>query len=280
MQVFNNNEKNDQNEKQLKLIKGRKGDIRKTLLILYYLRLYQVIPECSINIPLKQQKEAEAKKQVANVAAVFTSGGCKALQCGPSLSRLKNLLLKSFLGVDLVSASRNVLETSRKSMGPDSWRVERIYNPRLEEFNPEPKRFYDVIWLQGVVTHLQDEDLVYLLARLKSALTPVSNSESAVSAQFTPSPSAKSGGSRKFSEHLLKQLPLERGGVIIVKVHVPRWLSANATKHEHHAHVHFTLDLVQIIKCSESPTFFTCSVLKRYVSSYFTHTRTHNHTNY
>ena len=240
-QVLNTNEENDHNEKQLKLIKGRKGDIRNSLLILYYLRLYQVIPKCSINIPLKQQKESETRKQVANVAAAFTSGGCKALQYGPSLGRLKNLLLKAFMSVDLVSASRNVLETSRKSMGPDSWRVERIYNTRLEEFTPEPKRFYDVIWLQGVVTHLQDEDLVALLARLKSALTPVSKSESA---QFTPSPSSKNGGSRKFSEHLLKLLPLERGGVVIVKVHVPRWISANATKH--HAHVHLRLILFEL----------------------------------
>ena len=243
------------------------------MLILYYLRLYQVIPECSINIPLKQQNEAGTRNQVANVAAAFTSGECKALQCGPSLGRLKNLLLKSFLSVDLVSASRNVLETSRKSMGPDSWRVERIHNTRLEEFNPEPKRFYDVIWLQGVVTHLQDEDLVSLLARLKSALTPVSKSERT---QFTPSPSAKNGGSRKFSQHLLKQLPLERGGVIIVKVHVPRWISANAIKH--HAHVHLRLILFKYVSNVQYSLLVVFSHVNLLVSVlYNTHAHTHTH---
>lgn len=210
------------------MIKKRKGDVRNSLLIIYYLRLYRVIPECSTNVPLK--KKDKANKHLANPAAASIVGTCRALQCGPGLGRLKNVLLKEFSSVDLVSASRNLLDASRKDLGRDSSRVERIYHTQLDEFKPEPTRFYDMIWLQSTITHLADEELVALLMRLKAALTPISKTKNNL---HYPNPLTKNAASKKFSEHLLKQLPLDTGGVVVVKVHVPSRVSANATQTKH-----------------------------------------------
>eukprot|EP00741_Cyanophora_paradoxa_P014758 tig00020824_g14236.t1 len=43
--------------------------------------------------------------------------------------------------------------------------------PRPPEFNPEPGT-YDVIWIQWVIGHLTDEDMVAFLKRCQRALRP------------------------------------------------------------------------------------------------------------
>ena len=98
---------------------------------------------------------------------------CRALDCGAGIGRVtKNVLLIAFDTVDMAELSERSLAAAPAYVGRDFERVERTYCVRLQDFVPDAGREYDVVWLQWIVGHLLDDDLVALLSRLKTALSP------------------------------------------------------------------------------------------------------------
>jgi len=91
-----------------------------------------------------------------------------ALDCGSGIGRVtKNLLLPLFNEVDMVEQNSTFLEEAKTFV--NSERVKNFYNSGLQDF--QFTRKYDVIWIQWVVGHLHDEDLVKFLERCKQGLT-------------------------------------------------------------------------------------------------------------
>jgi hypothetical protein len=90
---------------------------------------------------------------------------CRALDCGAGIGRVtKNVLLIAFDTVDMAELSERSLAAAPEYIGRDYSRVERTYRVRLQDFTPDAGRVYDVVWLQWVVGHLLDDDLVQIFA--------------------------------------------------------------------------------------------------------------------
>ena len=53
----------------------------------------------------------------------------------------------------------------------NSERVEHYFAQGLQDFEPEPGR-YTCIWVQWVLSHLTDEDLISFLVRMQAGLAP------------------------------------------------------------------------------------------------------------
>ncbi|POM63020.1 UPF0351 protein c [Phytophthora palmivora] len=98
-----------------------------------------------------------------------------AADCGAGIGRVsKLLLLPMFDHVDLVEQSPRLLRGVPQYLGADETllaRVRDLYCMGLQDFDPPPAS-YDLIWMQWVLVHLTDLDLVRYLKRCKKALTP------------------------------------------------------------------------------------------------------------
>lgn len=97
-----------------------------------------------------------------------------AADCGAGIGRVsKLLLLPMFEHVDLVEQSPRLLRGVPQYLGADETlraRVRDLYCMGLQDFEPAPAS-YDLIWMQWVLVHLTDVDLVRYLKRCKQALT-------------------------------------------------------------------------------------------------------------
>jgi len=90
-----------------------------------------------------------------------------ALDCGAGIGRVtKHLLLPLFQEVDMVEQSNVFMEEAKKFV--NDAKVKNYYNFGLQEF--QFSRKYDVVWIQWVIGHLHDEDLVNFLERAKKSL--------------------------------------------------------------------------------------------------------------
>lgn len=91
-----------------------------------------------------------------------------ALDCGAGIGRVSRFLLTdSFERVDMVEQNGNFLEKAKSYLGEK--RLEKIgefYQEGLQDFRPERGK-YDVIWIQWVLGHLTDEDLIEFLKACK-----------------------------------------------------------------------------------------------------------------
>ncbi|KAG7398479.1 Alpha N-terminal protein methyltransferase 1B [Phytophthora boehmeriae] len=98
-----------------------------------------------------------------------------AVDCGAGIGRVsKLLLLPMFEHVDLVEQSPRLLRGVPQYLGADESlraRVRDLYCMGLQDFEPTTES-YDLIWMQWVLVHLTDVDLVRYLRRCKRALTP------------------------------------------------------------------------------------------------------------
>ncbi|KAL4102291.1 hypothetical protein PRIC1_006036 [Phytophthora ramorum] len=98
-----------------------------------------------------------------------------AADCGAGIGRVSKLLLLSmFDHVDMVEQSPRLLRGVPQYLGVDETlrgRVRDLYCMGLQDFEPKPAS-YDLIWMQWVLVHLTDVDLVRYLKRCKKALTP------------------------------------------------------------------------------------------------------------
>lgn len=95
----------------------------------------------------------------------------RALDCGAGIGRItKQLLAKEFARVDLVEQNPQFVAAARKLLA-DSAAVGEFYTEGLQTFAPAAGT-YDVVWVQWVLGHLTDADLVAFLRRCKAGLRP------------------------------------------------------------------------------------------------------------
>ncbi|CAH0514178.1 unnamed protein product [Peronospora belbahrii] len=101
--------------------------------------------------------------------------GHTAVDCGAGIGRVsKHLLTLMFHHVDLVEQSPRLLQGVSQYFGPEKTlyaRIRHLYCMGLQDFEPT-KASYDLIWMQWVLVHLMDLDLVQYLRRCRKALTP------------------------------------------------------------------------------------------------------------
>jgi len=98
-------------------------------------------------------------------------GRTYALDCGAGIGRItKDLLSQHFEKVDLVDQCPNFIEQAKHDFAGNK-KIGEFFCRGLQAFNP-PSARYDVIWMQWVLAHLTDEDLLQLLERCKKALLP------------------------------------------------------------------------------------------------------------
>ncbi|KAI6191928.1 Methyltransferase [Aphelenchoides bicaudatus] len=94
-----------------------------------------------------------------------------ALDCGAGIGRItKALLLPLFKSVDMVDLTEKFIEDSEKYIGPNNAKIQNKFVEGLQTFTPQ-QRYYDLIWIQWVIGHLNDKDFVEFLKRCKDGLT-------------------------------------------------------------------------------------------------------------
>lgn len=159
---------------------------------------------------------------------------CRALDCGAGYGRVtKSVLLKMFDRVDIADNAENLLAAARANIGADFKRVERSYLVRLEDFVPESGRQYDVIWLEWVIGHLLDDNLISFLSKLKTSLTQPATettgrknllNEIFFSNRFGQNQqNSHTNATDAIKEYLHNQRQPESSGVIIIKDNV-HWM--------------------------------------------------------
>nr|CAG4637389.1 EOG090X0EJQ [Ceriodaphnia reticulata]SVE73221.1 EOG090X0EJQ [Ceriodaphnia reticulata] len=95
----------------------------------------------------------------------------RALDGGAGIGRVtQGFLMKNFPVVDLVEQDKQFLEEAQKNLASTNHRGQ-FFNLGLQKFTPEAGA-YDIIWVQWVLGHLTDEDLVSFLRCCKNGLKP------------------------------------------------------------------------------------------------------------
>ncbi|XP_018569308.1 N-terminal Xaa-Pro-Lys N-methyltransferase 1 [Anoplophora glabripennis] len=95
-----------------------------------------------------------------------------ALDCGAGIGRITKFLLTDlFEKVDLVEQNPVFLEQAKNYMGNKISKVINFYPEGLQHFHPQPMK-YDVIWIQWVLGHLTDNDLINFLLSCQDGLRP------------------------------------------------------------------------------------------------------------
>ncbi|XP_035790611.1 alpha N-terminal protein methyltransferase 1-like [Anopheles albimanus] len=96
-------------------------------------------------------------------------GRQRALDCGAGIGRItRGLLVPFFEQVDLVEQDEHFCQTARASLEDCGHKIGTVYNEGLQNFVPQ--RHYDIIWVQWVLGHLTDEDLVQFFSRCANGL--------------------------------------------------------------------------------------------------------------
>ncbi|XP_045471270.1 N-terminal Xaa-Pro-Lys N-methyltransferase 1-B-like [Harmonia axyridis] len=156
------------------------------------------------------QKDINASKLL--LKQLFRSnnppGNDYALDCGAGIGRVtKHLLIDSFNKVDLVEQNGNFLNKAKAYIGSQAdEKIGNLYSTGLQSFEPDERK-YDVIWMQWVLGHLTDPDLMICLSKCKKALRP--NGVIVVKENITSSGSEewdKNDSSFTRPMHLLKQI--------------------------------------------------------------------------
>lgn len=95
----------------------------------------------------------------------------RAADCGAGIGRVtRNFLLNHFKNVTLVEQTEKFLETAKNEFGQEGLSDRLDFIPiGLQDFYPK-KGEYDLIWIQWVLTHLTDDDLVSFIKRSKESL--------------------------------------------------------------------------------------------------------------
>ncbi|KAL7632665.1 UNVERIFIED_CONTAM: hypothetical protein RMT77_016990 [Armadillidium vulgare] len=95
----------------------------------------------------------------------------RVVDCGAGIGRItKNLLVRYFNKVDLVEQCRQFIEKSRETLRSSN-KIGNYYCLGLQDFTPN-SNFYDIVWVQWVLGHLNDEDLEAFFKRLIPGLKP------------------------------------------------------------------------------------------------------------
>nr|CAG4642080.1 EOG090X0EJQ [Eurycercus lamellatus] len=95
----------------------------------------------------------------------------RALDGGAGIGRVtQGFLMKNFPVVDLVEQDKGFIEEAKRALASTNHRGE-FFHSGLQNFTPK-QEMYDIIWVQWVLGHLTDEDLVNFLKRCQSGLKP------------------------------------------------------------------------------------------------------------
>jgi len=96
--------------------------------------------------------------------AVGHPGKERALDGGAGIGRItQGFLMKNFQVVDLVEQDLSFIQEAERLLKPTNHKGQ-FFNTGLQNFTPD-KEVYDVIWVQWVLGHLTDEDLIAFLKR-------------------------------------------------------------------------------------------------------------------
>ncbi|KAL1490460.1 hypothetical protein ABEB36_013149 [Hypothenemus hampei] len=96
-----------------------------------------------------------------------------ALDCGAGIGRITKYLLSDlFEKVDMVEQNSVFLEAAKNYLGPTliEKKIGTMFPVGLQDFKPEIGK-YDVIWVQWVLGHLTNDDLVDFLLNCQKGLT-------------------------------------------------------------------------------------------------------------
>lgn len=87
-----------------------------------------------------------------------------ALDCGAGIGRVSKFLLTDmFEKVDMIEQNGNFLEKAKSYLGDKCLgKIGEFIQGGLQDFKPTEAK-YDVIWIQWVVGHLTDNDLIEFL---------------------------------------------------------------------------------------------------------------------
>lgn len=89
------------------------------------------------------------------------------LDCGCGIGRVSKYLLSDlFQSVDLVDQCANYIQAAQSSLPGDKY---RFFVAGLQDFIPE-RGTYDCIWIQWVLSHLTDDDLIAFISRIIQGL--------------------------------------------------------------------------------------------------------------
>lgn len=141
-----------------------------------------------------------------------------ALDCGAGIGRVsKNLLIPVFAKVDLVEQDEQFCRTAESDLSP-SGKLGTVFNQGLQDFIPETGK-YDIIWLQWVLGHLTDDDLVDFFARCHGGLRK--NGMMVLKENFTAGPGVELD---RNDSSVTRPLPwmkrlLNKGGFRVIKEH-------------------------------------------------------------
>jgi len=98
-------------------------------------------------------------------------GKGRAIDCGAGIGRItKHFLQFHFDTVDLVDQDQNFIREAKRNLA-GSKKVGSFYCCGLQDFCPT-ENTYDVIWVQWVLSHLVDPDLMQFFTRCRKALKP------------------------------------------------------------------------------------------------------------
>lgn len=98
----------------------------------------------------------------------------RALDCGGGVGRVsKGVLTKCFKTVDILEQMPSFTAKIREYLGEeDAPKCENIFTESIQDFQPQVQvHRYDMVWIQWVVGHITDVDLVAFLSRCVKALT-------------------------------------------------------------------------------------------------------------
>ncbi|GMH48443.1 hypothetical protein TL16_g02207 [Triparma laevis f. inornata] len=99
-------------------------------------------------------------------------GNSKACDIGAGIGRVSKLvLLERFSGVDLVEVSSRLIKAAPEYIGDARAKDCRFMCLGMEDFDFGTAK-YDVVWVQWVIGHLTDEDLITFLNRAAVGLKP------------------------------------------------------------------------------------------------------------
>lgn len=97
------------------------------------------------------------------------TGNGRALDCGSGIGRVTaNLLLPLFDTVDSVEQNNSFVEEAKNTI--TSSKMGHFYCSGLQDFTFSER--YDVIWIQWVIGHLHDLDLLAFLKKCQASLLP------------------------------------------------------------------------------------------------------------
>lgn len=116
-------------------------------------------------------KELQSSKQFLD--EIYRTKPCPerktALDCGAGIGRVtKGLLIPYFESVDMVEQDEHFCTSAPAYIG-DTDRLGTVHNSGLQDFVFEAQKF-DVIWIQWVLGHLKDQDLVDFFKRAQTGL--------------------------------------------------------------------------------------------------------------